>query len=87
MLKTKYDNVIDEMNHSLEFSSINYSNSDQTPSPGASDCFDSSIGMNRDQSHSDSNDGAAKNDKQAMVPLHKDFFPGDHDVICGRGKK
>jgi hypothetical protein len=77
----------DDMNHSLAvYYNINQSNSDQSRSPDATTRLNGLSGMNRDSS-GDIDDGSLKSDKQAMLPLPKDFVPGDNDVICGRGKK
>jgi len=40
-----------------------------------------------DDSYEEGSGGKNDKDDKSTTPLHEDFFPGDNDVICGRGKK
>lgn len=68
--------------------SPNTPNPDQNRSDSSSRLDGTLAAMNRDSDSTivDDDDRANKDDK-AMSPLHKDFIPGNNDVICGRGKK
>lgn len=76
-----------DMNRSIDICNINSFNSDQSRSDTTSTRMDTRIEMNREGSLDNNNEDMASKDDKAMVPLHKDFQPGDDDVICGRGKK
>jgi hypothetical protein len=83
-------NALNDMNHSLEIASSSKGKSTATETSKLlhiSRSLGGGMSQSQDQSSQpDSDDGVTKTDK-GMVALHKDFTPGDDDVICGRGKK